>query len=970
MGGTVVLFTVIVTSIGIGQNAADTLFFLRFGVENLPTMIVLSGPAVLIGTLIYAGGLGRVGPRRWLPVILGSSAVVLVLERVGITMDVPGVYPAIWLVGQTVAMVSFTLAWTTAAEVCTTRQAKRLFPIFASAGIAGGIIGNALTGVLASLLGTENLLVVQSALLALAAVTVAAIGRRFFRPTGPEVVSVMSDFRIGLVTTWRSRLLRLAMVVALALNVLFFLVVFPFSEVVAASFDTEVGVAGYLGLFSSLATGATFVVSLVIANRLFARFGVIGTLFVVPLVYVAGFSIWLAWFGLGSASIVRGMQWVAVNAIGVTAWSSLFNVLSKERRGQVMAFMQAGPSQVGSMISGAILMAGAAMSQELRTFIGLVFGIGLGVVVWRMRNAYSEALVDGVRRGLVDVFSSPVAGMQKPDLDADTLAALSSTASDRRPVARRTAVSMLGRFEDPRVEPLVEAALEDPDPTVRIAALSVIRQHPERWEEELEGALTDPDPSVRHAALDAAYETGASPTQAGDALEDPDAEVRAMAAVVVGGVRGTRVVESLLASDAAHDVAAGLRALGVRPELAGIDLSSFLEHPDRKVRAAAALPVVGTGSCALLRPLLDDPSVTTRIAVARALTTTDDGIGVLFQVLEDGSVRATDAALRSIVEARCGGRRLAAWASNEVHRAAYLRKHRVALEASNGGGAVGRYLVRVLQSRQELLERWALMALSEGESQSMATVIRGVWSNDEETRSQALEALDSMTDRAVAGEILPLLEDDSASSDESVRTSLRVLSDDFDEWIRALARHWLADDLRADLEQLSGESKSDPSQLVRESLSRLEVPDMQETRTLDTMECVVALSSIPLLGDIDPEDLQAMAGVTSERHFGPGELIYSEGDDGDEMVLVLTGHVVASHRRDGAVQVIREFGPGDHVGELSLLRGRPRAADVVAGPDGASGLVLGSEAFRAILEERPEVAMAMLASLAERLATS
>ena len=44
----VVLFAVTQASQGLGANAADTLFFLRFGVESLPLMILLSGPVVMV----------------------------------------------------------------------------------------------------------------------------------------------------------------------------------------------------------------------------------------------------------------------------------------------------------------------------------------------------------------------------------------------------------------------------------------------------------------------------------------------------------------------------------------------------------------------------------------------------------------------------------------------------------------------------------------------------------------------------------------------------------------------------------------------------------------------------------------------------------------------------------------------------------------------------------------------------------
>ena len=55
---------------------------------------------------------------------------------------------------------------------------------------------------------------------------------------------------------------------------------------------------------------------------------------------------------------------------------------------------------------------------------------------------------------------------------------------------------------------------------------------------------------------------------------------------------------------------------------------------------------------------------------------------------------------------------------------------------------------------------------------------------------------------------------------------------------------------------------------------------------------------------------------------------------------------------------------------MSSADRRVSAADVTAGPEGVRGLVLRGAELHAILEERPEVAMAMLATLAERLGTN
>jgi CRP-like cAMP-binding protein len=70
---------------------------------------------------------------------------------------------------------------------------------------------------------------------------------------------------------------------------------------------------------------------------------------------------------------------------------------------------------------------------------------------------------------------------------------------------------------------------------------------------------------------------------------------------------------------------------------------------------------------------------------------------------------------------------------------------------------------------------------------------------------------------------------------------------------------------------------------------------------------------------------------------------------------------------DGEERFIRTYEAGDHIGELAVLRDRPRAATVMAEAGGVRGLILGGEGLRAILRERPEAAMAMLATLAERI---
>ena len=65
------------------------------------------------------------------------------------------------------------------------------------------------------------------------------------------------------------------------------------------------------------------------------------------------------------------------------------------------------------------------------------------------------------------------------------------------------------------------------------------------------------------------------------------------------------------------------------------------------------------------------------------------------------------------------------------------------------------------------------------------------------------------------------------------------------------------------------------------------------------------------------------------EQFGPGEVIFREGDPGRHVYVIRTGNVeVLAKRPDGSQEVINRQGPGDHFGELALLRNAPRTATI------------------------------------------
>ncbi|MGH8958620.1 MAG: cyclic nucleotide-binding domain-containing protein [Acidimicrobiia bacterium] len=944
------LFAVTQAGHGLGSNAADTLFFLRFGVDYLPLMILASGPVLMLATLGYTVGLGRLGPARWLAPLLAALSGMVLLERLGVAVGWSGVYIPIWLGAQIAILLSYTVMWNAAGEVCTTRQAKRLFPLFATAGIGGGIIGSLLTGPLASTIGTENLLLVHAGLLATGAVvTTTRITRFFWRSDSATTTGILDDLRSGWAFTRSTSLLKLMSWAAGVISVLFFLVSYPFSAIVADSFSSEAEVAGFLGLFSAAATALTFLVSFLLVNRLFARIGVVATLLIVPVVYAVGFGSWLISFGLLSASIVRALQWVAVNAVGGTAWSSLFNVIPGRRRSQVMAFINGVPTQLGTMASGGLLIVASTLSPDASIAIGLSLALVTVVLVVRMRPAYTNALATAVKQGMIDVFAAPLPGAQRPTLDAEGLAALVGTLSDPQPAARIVAIRTLSRLQGDSAREQFSPRLVDPDPRVRAAALEGVASA-----DIARSMLSDPSSRVRRSALAVLdqHEEGLGEA-AETVLGDADPVVRSTAAAMVEVERGRSVIDAMLASDDPSDLTAALLALAREPSLSGTPPEQFAVHADRRVRAAAAQAMAGRfGAIGILRDMLDDPSIRVRTTAAASLTSSS--LETLFDILARGSVRASEAALVAMTNAGLGTEHLEGWLAGEVERARFLRRHHLALAAAVPSTPL-EYLRRLLLMRQHRLERWSLLAFRDPRLFDMPWVRRGVWSPDPDTRAYSLEALDSIHGNAAVRGLVALLEDDSPLDIADPQSSLLELANDFDEWIRALATRVLEETGHLASEDDSRDSMPD-------AMSRWTV---HETHLLSPLDRVLALQRVAMFSDVDPEDLEKVALVTVERRYEANEIIYHEGDVGDEVLVIVSGEVEIRHGRDQ----IRSYGAGELVGELALLRRAPRSADVVAGGDGVQGLALGASELQGILEERPEIAMAMLATLAERLGT-
>ena len=129
------------------------------------------------------------------------------------------------------------------------------------------------------------------------------------------------------------------------------------------------------------------------------------------------------------------------------------------------------------------------------------------------------------------------------------------------------------------------------------------------------------------------------------------------------------------------------------------------------------------------------------------------------------------------------------------------------------------------------------------------------------------------------------------------------------------------------------------------------------------------LAHMPLFSRLTERELLRVMQAVEVREFADGELVIREGDKGDELFIVLEGRVRVSRGE----QTLLDLGPGEHVGEMALIRSVPRSASVHA--LGAAELIaIRRQDFFEILRKEHEVAVKMLwqflGVLADRLDTT
>lgn len=302
-------------------------------------------------------------------------------------------------------------------------------------------------------------------------------------------------------------------------------------------------------------------------------------------------------------------------------------------------------------------------------------------------------------------------------------------------------------------------------------------------------------------------------------------------------------------------------------------------------------------------------------------------------------------------------------------------------------------LEHLQQHRAARMDNILRVLAAQDRSGQLRLIWRGVFSANQRQRSNSLEALDNSLDHSLGRILLPLLEGLSAEQSLAIgkkHFQLPVFDSDRAVLLQKLLSEedWVTLVLTLNLilknafngfrqETVAGLSESGNQKIAQMARSVLAAQGNRRTKKETTMGTAISipdkilyLRNIQIFEGLAVGELAAIASVTEEVDFPPGEVVIREGEPGETMYLVVKGEVTVikelpEEEKAKDIELDR-IGAGDYFGEMALFEDRPRSATIRTAED-CCFLVLHKREFAEIVREYPQIALHICKALSDRL---
>ena len=134
----------------------------------------------------------------------------------------------------------------------------------------------------------------------------------------------------------------------------------------------------------------------------------------------------------------------------------------------------------------------------------------------------------------------------------------------------------------------------------------------------------------------------------------------------------------------------------------------------------------------------------------------------------------------------------------------------------------------------------------------------------------------------------------------------------------------------------------------------------------ERMKELIALKRVPLFSTLTLEQLASIDRLMVTRSYRKGEPIFTKGDVGSELYVVLEGEIRVHLDHAGREVTLARVGPSMVLGEMAVFDEQPRSASAQASAD-TTVRVLRRDKLRAVVHEHPEVLLEFVRDLSQRI---
>lgn len=396
----------------LGRTAADALFLSRFDNAALSGMYLPQAATMILTSLVFQRYAHRVRIERLLFGLLPTVAVLILVSRIGVGLELGWVFRTIYVGYDVFNFLMIVCFWQFATSVLDQRKAKKMIGLVASGGTLGTVAsGFGIRGIV-PVIGTSNLLYVFAALvaaglafvIAIDALRVRGVDRTANAPVSPPPPSKASGTAAGRNDGLFKNVPHLKYMILLAASVTLSLTLidYQFKVLLRETLQNE-ALAGFMGSFQGISGIVGLLVQVTLSGWVLTRFGVTTALLVFP-VTLAAASLGLIFLPVLAMSVVaKGSDKVLGDTLYASANQLIMFPVPPAWRSKAKNFMD-GIVRNGSKGLAALLLLVLShwlAPSQFSYIVAVLLGIGI-VSGLKIKKAYLQTLMSTLKTGQDD----------------------------------------------------------------------------------------------------------------------------------------------------------------------------------------------------------------------------------------------------------------------------------------------------------------------------------------------------------------------------------------------------------------------------------------------------------------------------------------------------------------------------------------------------------------------------------------